>query len=138
MVYSPSQLDAAGDVDPVAEAGVYMAYNRDQQAEDILKEAMRITPSRVAIYTTLMDIYGKRGDLKAFDVVAKEAYHLTQGQGDEWAKALALGVEFDPKNPMYGAAHAEASDSSPAPEFEQNQVSRPHAARRVPKSSIEM
>ena len=132
MVYSPSQLDAAGDVDPVAEAGVYMAYNRDQQAEDILKEAMRITPSRVAIYTTLMDIYGKRGDLKAFDVVAKEAYHLTQGQGDEWAKALALGMEFDPKNPMYGAAHAEASDSSPAPEFEQNQVSRPHAAPTSP------
>lgn len=132
MVYSPSQLDAAGDVDPVAEAGVYMAYNRDQQAEDILKEAMRITPSRVAIYTTLMDIYGKRGDLKAFDVVAKEAYHLTQGQGDEWAKALALGMEFDPKNPLYGAAHADASDSSPAADFEQNQVSRPHAAPTSP------
>ena len=132
MVYSPSQLDAAGDVDPVAEAGVYMAYNRDQQAEDILKEAMRITPSRVAIYTTLMDIYGKRGDLKAFDVVAKEAYHLTQGQGDEWAKAVALGMEFDAKNPMYGAAQADASDSSPAPEFEQNQVSRPHAAPTSP------
>src|SRR5206468_5654988 len=26
MVYSPSQLDAAGDVDPVAEADVYLAY----------------------------------------------------------------------------------------------------------------
>ena len=134
MVYSPSQLDAAGDVDPVAEAGVYMAYNRDQQAEDILKEAMRITPSRVAIYTTLMDIYGKRGDLKAFDVVAKEAYHLTQGKGDEWAKAVALGMEYDPKNSMYGALspRAEATDSSPAPAFDAEEVSRPHAAATSP------
>jgi pilus assembly protein FimV len=37
MVYSPSQLDAAGDVDPVAEADVYLAYGRDLQAEEILK-----------------------------------------------------------------------------------------------------
>jgi len=28
------------DVDPIAEAEVYMAYGRDAQAEEILKEAM--------------------------------------------------------------------------------------------------
>ena len=38
MAYSPSQLDAGGDVDPVAEADVYLAYGRDLQAEEILKE----------------------------------------------------------------------------------------------------
>ena len=44
MVYSPSQLDAAGDVDPVAEADVYLAYGRDLQAEEILKEAAASQP----------------------------------------------------------------------------------------------
>ena len=39
MSYSLSQLDAIGDVDPVAEADVYLAYGRDLQAEEILKEA---------------------------------------------------------------------------------------------------
>ena len=29
LIYSPSQLDAASDVDPVAEADVYLAYGRD-------------------------------------------------------------------------------------------------------------
>lgn len=101
MVYSPSQLDAGGDVDPVAEADVYLAYNRDVQAEEILKEAMRITPSRVAIYTKLMEIYAQRGDVKAFDVVAREAHHLTGGQGDEWEKAAELGLKIDPENPLY-------------------------------------
>ncbi len=44
MAYSPSQLDAGGDVDPVAEADVYLAYGRDLQAEEILKRRFATTP----------------------------------------------------------------------------------------------
>ena len=101
MVYSPSQLDAAGDVDPVAEADVYLAYGRDLQAEEILKEAMRSAPTRVAIHNKLLEIYAKRRDAKAFEVVATEAYGLTQGQGTEWEHACQLGKELDPENPLY-------------------------------------
>ncbi|MFP5466987.1 MAG: FimV/HubP family polar landmark protein [Gammaproteobacteria bacterium] len=103
MVYSPSQLDAAGDVDPVAEADVYLAYGRDLQAEEILKEAMRSTPTRVAIHNKLLEIYAKRRDTRAFEVVATEAYSLTQGQGPEWEHACSLGQELDPGNPLYQA-----------------------------------
>ncbi|WP_291011433.1 FimV/HubP family polar landmark protein [Hydrogenophaga sp.] len=108
MVYSPSQLDAAGDVDPVAEADVYLAYGRDLQAEEILKEAMRSTPTRVAIHNKLLEIYAKRRDAKAFEVVATEAYALTQGQGPEWEQACALGKELDPSNPLYQPGGAPA------------------------------
>jgi pilus assembly protein FimV len=101
MVYSPSQLDAAGDVDPVAEADVYLAYGRDLQAEEILKEAMRSTPTRVAIHNKLLEIYAKRRDAKAFEVVATEAYGLTQGQGPEWEHACELGKALDPTNSLY-------------------------------------
>ncbi len=101
MVYSPSQLDAAGDVDPVAEADVYLAYGRDLQAEEILKEALRSNPSRVAIHVKLMEIYSKRRDSKAFETIAKEAFQLTRGEGQEWELASALGREMDPTNPLY-------------------------------------
>lgn len=101
MVYSPSQLDAAGDVDPVAEADVYLAYGRDLQAEEILKEAMRTNPSRVAIHGKLLEIYAKRRDTKAFEVVATEAYGLTKGEGPEWEHICELGRELDPGNPLY-------------------------------------
>jgi pilus assembly protein FimV len=106
MVYSPSQLDAAGDVDPVAEADVYLAYGRDLQAEEILKEAMRINPSRVAIHAKLMEIYAKRRDAKAFEAVAKEAHNLTGGEGPEWETASGLGRELDPANPLYQAGNS--------------------------------
>lgn len=101
MVYSPSQLDAAGDVDPVAEADVYLAYGRDLQAEEILKEAMRSTPTRVAIHNKLMEIYAKRRDARAFEVVATEAHGLTLGQGPEWEHACELGKVLDPTNSLY-------------------------------------
>ena len=101
MVYSPSQLDAAGDVDPVAEADVYLAYGRDLQAEEILKEALRTHPSRVAIHAKLLEIYAKRRDLKAFEAVAGEAYALTHGSGSEWAFICELGRDLDPTNPLY-------------------------------------
>ena len=101
MVYSPSQLDAAGDVDPVAEADVYLAYGRDLQAEEILKEAMRTTPQRVAIHSKLLEIYSKRRDTKAFELVAAEAYGLSRGQGPEWDHICELGQELDPHNSLY-------------------------------------
>jgi len=101
MVYSPSQLDAAGDVDPVAEADVYLAYGRDLQAEEILKEAMRTTPQRVAVHSKLLEIYSKRRDAKAFELVATEAYALTHGQGPDWEHICELGQELDPSNPLY-------------------------------------
>jgi pilus assembly protein FimV len=113
MVYSPSQLDAAGDVDPVAEADVYLAYGRDLQAEEILKEAMRTTPHRVAIHSKLLEIYSKRRDTKAFELVATEAYSLTHGEGPEWEHICELGQELDTGNLLYrpGGQPAEAADS---------------------------
>jgi pilus assembly protein FimV len=113
MVYSPSQLDAAGDVDPVAEADVYLAYGRDLQAEEILKEAMRTTPQRVAIHSKLLEIYSKRRDTKAFELVATEAYSLTHGEGPEWEHICELGQELDAGNTLYrpGGQPAAGADS---------------------------
>ena len=103
MAYTSSQLDAAGDVDPVAEADVYLAYGRDLQAEEILKEALRTHPARVAIHAKLLEIYAKRRDSKAFEGVAIDAFKLTQGFGPEWAYIAEAGRELDPANPMYQA-----------------------------------
>ena len=82
MSYSLSQLDAIGDVDPVAEADVYLAYGRDLQAEEILKEAMRSDPDRMAIRTKLLEVYAKRRDIKGFELLATQLFALTRGEGE--------------------------------------------------------
>ncbi|NVM77779.1 pilus assembly protein FimV [Duganella sp. SG902] len=97
---SASQLDT-NEVDPVAEADVYIAYGRDAQAEEILKEALRTHPERHAVRLKLLEIYVTRKDARAFETQASELYALTRGQGGEWEQAAALGRTLDPSNPLY-------------------------------------
>ena len=101
MSYSLSQLDAIGDVDPVAEADVYLAYGRDLQAEEILKEALRAQPERMAIRGKLLEVYAKRRDTKGFELLATQLFTLTGGQGEDWESAQELGAQIDPDNPLY-------------------------------------
>lgn len=101
MMYSPSQLDAAGDVDPVAEAEVYIAYGRDLQAEEILKEALRTQGTRVAIHLKLLEIYAKRRDLRAFGLVSNEVFDLAGADSPDWQAVCRMGLEIDPANPLY-------------------------------------
>lgn len=101
MVYSASQLDAADDVDPVAEADVYLAYGRDLQAEEILKEAVRTNPGRLAIHTKLLEIFAKRRDARSFESTATQAYKLTGAVSPEWTRICEMGLSIDPANPLY-------------------------------------
>ncbi|MCP2009667.1 FimV/HubP family polar landmark protein [Duganella violaceipulchra] len=104
---SASQLDT-NEVDPVAEADVYIAYGRDAQAEEILKEALRSHPERHAVRLKLLEIYVTRKDARAFESQASELYSMTRGQGDEWAQAAAMGRTLDPSNPLYVEGGADA------------------------------
>jgi pilus assembly protein FimV len=101
MSYSLSQLDAIGDVDPVAEADVYLAYGRDLQAEEILKEAMRANPERMAVRTKLLEVYAKRRDTKGFELLAGQLFALAGAESEDWQKAQDLGRQIDPENPLY-------------------------------------
>ena len=101
MGYSLSQLDAIGDVDPVAEADVYLAYGRDLQAEEILKEAMRTTPERLSVRTKLLEVYAKRRDTKGFELLATQLYALTKGMGTDWDRSQEMGRQIDPDNQLY-------------------------------------
>jgi pilus assembly protein FimV len=100
LSYSPSQLDA-GDVDPVAEADVYLAYGRDLQAEEILREALRLNPDRTAIHLKLLEIHAKRRDVRAYESLATEVHKLTGGLGSDWTRVVDMGKDLDPGNPLY-------------------------------------
>jgi pilus assembly protein FimV len=116
MAYSPSQLDAAGDVDPVAEADVYLAYGRDLQAEEILKEALKMNPSRIAIHGKLLEIYAKRRDVRAFETLANNAFKLSDGVGTEWDEICALGRELEPENSLYQPGGHPQGKDAPSPD----------------------
>lgn len=103
-----SSVGEPGDVDPVAEADVHLAYGQDQQAEAILVDALQRTPTRQAIHSKLLDIYAQRGNTKAFDALATVLHGLTQGQGPAWEHASELGRTLSPGHPLYAAAAGQA------------------------------
>jgi pilus assembly protein FimV len=119
MVYSPSQLDAVDNVDPVAEADVYLAYGRDLQAEEILKDALRTNPARIAIHQKLLEIFAKRLDTKSFERVASLAFKVTGGAGPDWQRICELGLNIDSANALYLPGgqpnNPDGSPSRPAP-----------------------
>jgi pilus assembly protein FimV len=126
----------AEEVDPIAEADVYMAYGRDAQAEEILKEALGKDPNRLAVHMKLLEIYAGRRDAKAFEQTALKVKSLTNGSGPDWDKAAALGRSVDPGNGLYGEgpaaaeapAAAAAAAAAPALDFDIGGGAEPSAA----------
>jgi pilus assembly protein FimV len=109
FIPAASQLDS-NEVDPVAEADVYIAYGREEQAEDILKEALRLQPDRHAVRVKLMEIYARRGDKTSFMAVAEELRDRTGATGEDWERGVKLGRTVDPAHAMFaGAALSEAA-----------------------------
>src|SRR5574340_464247 len=93
------------DVDPIAEAEVYMAYGRDAQAEEILKEAISKNPDRHEIRIKLLEIFAARHNVAEFEAAAGELYAaLGSKPSSLWDKACEMGRNIAPTNPMYGSA----------------------------------
>jgi len=109
-----SAIDADEGVDPVAEADVYMAYGRDAQAEEILLDALKADPSRVAVHLKLLEIYAQRNSTAQFEATASELYSRTGGQGSDWSRAAEMGRKLDPENPLYSAAGGAAAAAAAA------------------------
>ena len=105
------------EVDPVAEAEVYLAYGRDEQAEEILKDAIVKEPARHELREKLLEVYSQRSDTSAFETVAEELYAALEGRGgDLWDRVAAMGAKLNPDNPMFGgegAGMANTSDTVP-------------------------
>jgi pilus assembly protein FimV len=114
FIPAASQLDS-NEVDPVAEADVYIAYGREEQAEEILKEALRLQADRVGVRVKLLEIYARRGDKAAFGTLAQDLHDRSGGAGEEWERAVKLGRTLDPTNPMFTGGASATTDAGHGP-----------------------
>ncbi|NWG86317.1 MAG: hypothetical protein HXY26_02215 [Hydrogenophilaceae bacterium] len=107
------------EIDPIAEAEVYLAYGKDAQAEEIMRDALNKNPGREDILLKLLEIYHGRKDIATFETTARD---LQSALGSDttaasWIKAAGMGREIDPANPLYelpAAAAGMAAPESPA------------------------
>jgi pilus assembly protein FimV len=95
---------ASTEVDPVAEAEVYIAYGREAQAEEILREALKKQPDRQSARLKLLEILAAKKDVAAFSSLSKEMFDQTGGHNEEWPKVITLGLSIDPNNTLFTGA----------------------------------
>ena len=106
-------------------------------------DALKKDPQRQEIYLKLLEIHAQHNKPSAFETVASELYSVSGGQGEVWQKAMALGRQLDPNNPLFteagsAAAFAAAAGSehpAPAPRDDRAKV-RPGNPVLIPTTSV--
>jgi pilus assembly protein FimV len=91
-----------GEADPLAEADVYLAYGRFQQAEDLIKDALQSKPEQEDLNLKLLEVYLAARNSTAFDAHAQEVLgRLEDSEDPVWEKIAEMGRELSPHNPLY-------------------------------------
>ena len=110
-VPTPSQFSRPGvglidssEIDPVAEAEVYIAYGREAQAEEILREALQRDSQRPNVATKLAEISATQGKRGSFDKLAADIVAMDR-TGEYKQKLIALAAAHFPDHPLLGISN---------------------------------
>jgi len=108
-VYSDSDaVVQADEVDPIAEADVYIAYGRDEQAEEVLLDGTASKPTRIDIKQKLLSLYHKNNNVEGFERIAEELYSQKSSlTADIWQQVSLMGKDIAPNNPLFAVSAAE-------------------------------
>ena len=117
------------DVDPIAEADVYLAYGRYQQAEELMRQAVIDQPTRDECKLKLLEIIHANEDAEGFekyatDLIAEEKHNDVSF----WSKVIAMGQELVPDSSLFteeGANNFSTDDSSATVALAKTAVNQP-------------
>lgn len=108
-------IQSNDEADPVAEADVYLAYGRYQQAEELVRNAVARAPERTELRVKLFEILSAAQNRSAFDAEAEALLAELGNQDDEtWKRVAAMGRELSPSNSLYQPGGPSASGASAA------------------------
>jgi pilus assembly protein FimV len=93
-----------GEADPLAEADVYLAYGRFQQAEDLIADALEKDPQNEDLNLKMLEVYLAAQNQPGFDGHAELILARLENSDDPlWQKVAEMGREISPENPIYQA-----------------------------------
>jgi pilus assembly protein FimV len=114
MARETVQREVAIVDDTLAEADVYIAYGLQQQAEDLLKEAVHRDPKNHEYRLKLLEVFYAAKNVPAFEAEAQALQALLDdGSGELWTRVVNMGVELSPHNPLFAGVAAAIQPSAP-------------------------
>jgi pilus assembly protein FimV len=105
--FSPSEIDSlpddTGEVDPLAEADVYIAYGRYGQAENLVRQGLERTPDNQALKLKLFEILFATKNAPAFAQLAQETASsgLPSTDPGAWESIATMGAKLVPGNALF-------------------------------------
>lgn len=104
--FTPSDFDAfdtdQGEIDPISEADVYLAYGRYQQAEELMRSAVTNYPDRDECKLKLLEIYYAAENKAGFEAFAEELSVAGKRRDPIfWEKVVEMGHEICPDSSLF-------------------------------------
>jgi len=97
----PAAAPLQTEEDPLEEVNVYLAYERFDQAEELVKRVIHQHPDRHEYKLRLLEVYYSSNDRGAYERTAREL-HDAVGEADPlWASAVAMWSEMSPDRELF-------------------------------------
>ena len=105
--FSPSEIDLppeeTGEVDPLAEADVYISYGRYKQAEELIRQGLERNPGNQEYRLKLFEVLYALKDATAFTKLAGEvrAEGLPRSDPGAWESIAIMGKKLAPGSDLF-------------------------------------
>ncbi|MGH8531453.1 MAG: FimV/HubP family polar landmark protein [Gammaproteobacteria bacterium] len=103
--------------DPLSDLDVYLTYERFEEAERLVNQAIAAEPNEPDYKLKLLEVYHASGNKAAFAKSAKELRDATGGKGRLWERATAMWQALSPDQPLLADEPAAASVDVEESEF---------------------
>lgn len=98
---TPAAAVAAEEEDPLEEVNVYLAYERFEQAEELVTRVIGEYPDRHEYKLRLLEVYYSSNDRASYEKAARDLLDAV-GEGDPlWDSAVAMWSEMSPDRALF-------------------------------------
>ena len=99
-------------LDPIAEADVYLTYEKYDKAEALLNHAIQAEPGRQELKLKLLEVYALSHNIAAFNSASDILYASVSGDDQHpiWQQACVLAMEIGSESPLFAKSQANTAE----------------------------
>ncbi|MEN9725726.1 MAG: hypothetical protein RL434_92 [Pseudomonadota bacterium] len=113
---APAEVAPPPPEDELDEVNVFLAYERFEQAEARVREAIKSHPQHHPYKLRLLEVLYAANRLQAYEQAARELHTAVGGAGDLWQGAVAMWHEMSPERELFAPASGrERADTEQRP-----------------------
>ena len=133
---APEAANELEEEDPLSDINVYLAYERFDEAEETVKQAIAGNPDEHKLKLKLLEVYYAAGNNAAFEQYARVLQSAVHGTGPLWHSALAMWQAMSPERALFAPATGGEPIVATAPPREFIDISSTTADTQAPPPAV--